>query len=229
MKPKWDVRVLGFETLSRIERHWSSADFTALLEAMDYGDTSSIDDAELRDMVILSLQDRSPVEAAAMLMQHRLGKRLKKGQIETLAHDLAEENEKLWEHYADMSLHEDLFAVGSLASEAFPTTFPVPDAAQLKLRVSPTNKAAHEAIKSGIREPLLARLVGSGMADNAILHRLFSDQLAASHFPEAEAILWTIDVTPDGDAVNVEIMSAGIWLDPLADVDHFTCTAWPDA
>ena len=229
MKPKLDVQLVSFETVTEIEGLWSSTDFAALLETMDYGDTAGMDATELREMCVLSLQDRPLVEAAEILIAHCLGGRLTKGQVQSLAHDLAELGEKLWEHCSDMSLHAELFRVGSLAGMAFPNAIPTPDAVMLTLNVQPGNAAAREALADGLREPMVVRLLADGMPDSAILRRLFEDQIAGDAFPEAESILWSFRATPLSDGVSLDVVSSGYWLDPIADAHEYTSSAYPDA
>lgn len=229
MKPKWNVRLVSFETVPEIEAQWSSADLAALLEAMDYGDTADLDDTALREMTVLSLQDRSPLEATEILLRHRSSERLTKGQIQTLALDLAELQEKVWEHHADMTLHEALFAVGSLASQAFPDGFPTPDAARVTLTVRALNAAARDTLAEGLHEPLLVRLLADGMPDTAVLRRLFEDPIAGDTFPEAASIVWMFHTTSLEDGVTVQVVSSGYWLDPIADSTEYTSSAHADA
>ena len=221
MRPKVQVRVERFETVEEIDGAWTAARLAALLDAMDYGSTADLTDAELREMTVLSLQDRSPAEAAELLLANRVGDRLTLGQRQTLGHDLTEE--KLWEHHADMSLHEELFHVASLAYQAFPRVFHTPDAARVHLALRPENAAAREAIAAGVREPMLVRLLAEGMDESAILRRLFGEALAGGPFPEAESIVWSFEARPlDGGGVEVDLLSSGYWLDPLADVEAYT-------
>jgi hypothetical protein len=128
MKTDFPIKVLDFRVLREIEGAWTQADYGALLQTMDFGETGVMSDAEMREITLLALQDLEPVEAAELVLTQHLGHRLKSGQIKNAANEMLEE--KLWEEYADLSLHEGMFNVASLLYAAFPRRFPQPDAIQ---------------------------------------------------------------------------------------------------
>lgn len=112
MQPHLPVRVSGFSNLLEIDGARKPADFAALLDAMEYGDTAQMGDDELREMCIISLQDYAPVEAAYLVLIHDMGDVLRDGKARNLAGELLEE--KRWEEYADSTLHERMFTAGIL-------------------------------------------------------------------------------------------------------------------
>lgn len=227
MKNRFQVQVLSFSILQELEGAWKVDDFSALLEALDYGDTSGMNDDELREMCIMSLQDLSPEEAAALVLKYILGNRLKDGQIRSIANEMLDD--KLWEQYADMSLHESMFNIGSLLFAAFPRVFPEPDAVRVQLEIVPTNEAGKETLGRRLHESFLVRLLADGMADDSILHRLFDEQLSEKSFPEADAIVWIVQVEASAaDTVKVDLISSGYWLDSLRDTKTYDSTAYAD-
>jgi hypothetical protein len=227
MNNHFRVRVLSVSTLQEIEGVWRGDDFAALLDAMDYGDTSGMGEGELREMCILSLQDLDPEEAAALVIKHILGDRLKDGQVRTIANEMPDD--KLWEQYADMSLHEPIFNIGSLLFAAFPRVFPEPDAVRVRLEIVATNEDGKEALGQPLHESFLVRLLADGMNDDAILHRLFQDQLDGKSFPDAAAIVWIVRAeTSAADTVQVDLISSGYWLDSLRDTETYDSTAYAD-
>ena len=131
MKTNFHVQVLSFSNLLEIEGARTADNFAALLDVMEYGDRSGLNYAELRDMCILSLQDLKPEDAAYLVLKHDMGEVLRDGQARNLASEMLDE--KLWEEYAYSSLHERLFNIGSLLYEAFPRSFPKPDAVRVEL------------------------------------------------------------------------------------------------
>jgi hypothetical protein len=228
MKPNFEVTVLRFQVLREIQGAWSSADFCALLESVEFGDTSGMDEKEIREMALLALQDLEPVEAAKLLLAQHLGHRLNAGQIQNAASEMLDE--KLWEEYADLSFHEAMFNVASILFAAFPRVFPEPDAVSATIEVSATNKAGRDILSGAINEPFLVRLLADGMDESSILNRLFEDQLRGLSFPEADNIVWIWSVdSSDASALKIHITSSGYWLDPLRDTKSYQSTAHIDA
>ncbi len=227
MKNKFHVRVLSFSILQEIEGARTADDFTTLLNAMEFDETSGMSEEELREVCVMSLQDLMPEEAAELVLKHDFGNRLKDGQIRNMASDMLDE--KLWEQYADMSLHERMFNVGSLLYAAFPQSFPEPDAVRVTLEVAAANEVARETLAHPVNESLLVRLLADGMDDNSVLHRLFDKQLEGKDFPEADTIVWIVRIEPSDDhAGKIEVISSGYWLDSLRGTESYESAAYPD-
>jgi hypothetical protein len=175
----------------------------------------------------MSLQDLQPRDAAALLLQYKLGEVLSKGEINNMSGEMLDE--KLWEDDSDMTLHEQLFNVGSLLSATFSTTFPEPDAVRVTLQVTACNEAAEGVLSQPLSESFLVRLLADGMDDSAVLHRLFEEQLAGRSFPEAESIVWTVHTEAIGDnAVEVDVISSGYWMDSLRNTRSYESSAYGD-
>lgn len=227
MTPKFDVSVTRFTDLTEIDGAWRSDDFRQMLDAMEYGSTQGMSVDDLRDMCLLSLQDLKPEKAAEVILTHLLGSRLRQGQIENMAVDMLEE--KLWEDYADLSLHEALFNAGSLLYDAFPADCPKPDAVRVELRVTPINEAARSALAGEVQESLLVRLLADGLDESSALHRMFADQLSGDRFPEAASVVWIVEVEPELEgATTVRVTSSGAWLDAMRDTKRYESGAYED-
>lgn len=229
-RPEFRVEVVAFSVLREIEGCRTSADYISLLDALDFGDTSGNSESELRDLCVMSLQELKPEDAAQAVLTHQFGGRLVAGKIRNIANEMLDE--KLWEEFADMSLHEEMFNVGSLLYEAFPQSFPQPDAVLVKLQIAALNDAAKHALAKPLPESLLVRLLADGMDEQAILHRLFDKQLAGEKFPQADTIIWIIEseqLGADSAKVEVEVTSSGYWLDALRDTTSYESTAMADA
>ncbi|NQV98190.1 MAG: hypothetical protein HQ483_00695 [Rhodospirillales bacterium] len=221
------VRVLHFSNLLEIEGARKTEDFAALLEAMEYGDLTGMSDDEIREMCIMSLQDLEPVDAAYLVLKHDLGDLLRDGQIRNVAGEMIDE--KMWEEYANSSLHERFFNAGSLLYAAFPQEFPKPDAVRVALEVSATNGGAKRLLAQSLSEPFLVRLLADGMDDNAVLHRLYGDQITGKSFPNADEVVWIVrpEVTSE-ETLKIEVISSGYWLDPLQGTKSYDSTAYAD-
>ncbi len=227
MSPSFRVQVLGFTQLEEIEGARSTEDFAELLDAMEFGDRSGLSAEELREMCIMSLQDLTPVEAAYLVLTHDMGDVLRDGQVRNLATEMLEE--KLWEDYADSSLHERMFHAGSLLYAAFPRSFPKPDAVHVELEVKAVNAAAREFLVPSPDESFLARLLADGMDDRAVLNRLYGDQLKGGSFPAASEVVWILHTEEVGeDVMRFGIIGSGYWLDALDEVEGYDSTAYAD-
>ncbi len=224
---QFQVEVVAFADLQEIKGSWTAQDFKQLLGRMDFGDTAGLAESELREMCILSLQDLKPAEAAALLLDHRLGDELKKGQIQNISYEMMDE--KLWKEYADMPLHERLFHVGSLLYQAFPQTVPVPDAVQIELGIRAEDKEAELLLAQPLHESLLVRLLADGMPDSAPIKRLFGEALAGQPFAEAESIAWNvIPEAVDTRNLRLQVVGCGYWLDALRGTESFASSAQSD-
>ncbi len=227
MTTLFHVQILSFSNLLEIEGARTPAHFAALLDAMEYGDRSGMSDDELREMSIMSLQDLKPAEAASLVLKHDMGEVLRDGQIRNLANEMLDE--KLWEDYADSSLHERMFTAGSLLYAAFPQSFPVPDAVRVELEVTAANAAAKRLLTAAPNESFLVRLIADGMDDQAVLHRLYSNQLKGKSFPNADEVIWIVrtDAVAE-DVMRLELISSGYWLDALGRTRSYDSAAYAD-
>ncbi|MFT5358857.1 MAG: hypothetical protein ACI9KE_006098, partial [Polyangiales bacterium] len=147
------VSLLKFTMLREIPGARVPDDFRALLDAMEYGDTTDLSDEELREVCVMALQDREPEAAAALVLQRDLGDFLREGQIRNLSAEM--QDEKLWEEYADMSLHERLFNSGSLLFAALPQFFPEPDAVRVTFEITAQNEPAKRLVDAPLSESFL--------------------------------------------------------------------------
>ncbi len=228
MKPKFALVVEEFRVIREIEGSWTSDDFKKLLELMEFEQAAETSDEDLREFCLMSLQDLKPRDAARLVLGHRLGDSLNAGQIENVSHEMLDE--KLWEEFADVALHERMFHVGSLLHQVSPGSFPVPDAVCVQLVVTAENGPARELLAGSINESLVVRLIADGMDDSSTLRRMFGEQLSGNAFPEADKIIWTIAVTTESaDVRRIEIVSSGLWLDALRDTRSFDSAAHADS
>jgi hypothetical protein len=122
MKIKFNIELLKSETISELPNAWSSENYRDLLELMEYGDTSDILEGDLKEMCLMSLSEYDPDEAAKYVLSYIFEGRLNSGQIHNLSHEM--QDEKMWEEYADLFLHEEFFNVGQLLYQAFNGKFP---------------------------------------------------------------------------------------------------------
>jgi hypothetical protein len=228
MKTAFKVQVLSFANIMEIAGTRTVDHYAALLDALEYGDQSDLSDGDKRDMCVLALQGLEPEEAAYQVLKHDMSDVLRDGQMRNIAGEM--QDEKLWEEYSNSALHERLFTVGSLLYAAFPGVFPKPDAVRVELEVTALNAAAKALLTASPHESFVVRLLADGMEPDAVLHRLYGDQLAGPSFPEAAEVVWIVNAQPAGDdALRLEIISSGYWLDPLDGTKSYDSAAYADA
>jgi hypothetical protein len=228
MKNIFHVQLLSFSNLTEIEGAWTPADYSRLLETMEFGDLSEVDGDDLREMCIMSLQDLEPVEAAFLILKQVAGDALRDGQIRNMANEMLDE--KLWEEYVTPSFHERLFNVASLLFAAFPRIFPKPDAVRICLEIKPENEAAKQQMSASLHESFLIRLLADGMDNHSVVHRMYHEQLEGKSFPDADQLVWT--ARPESitdDTMRLEIISSGYWLDALEETRSYDSNAYADA
>jgi hypothetical protein len=227
MNNSFDVEVLDFSNLLEIAGARRPSDFETLLDMMEYGDRSGMNDVECREMCLLSLQDLEPEEAAYLVLKHDMANILRDGQMRNIASEM--QDEKLWEEYADTSLHERMFTAGSLLYEAFPNVFPKPDAVHITLHITAENAPSKKLLSKSLSESFLVRLLADGMDEHAILHRLYGAELKGKSFPNAEEVVWIVRANAISEnAMNVEVISSGYWLDPLSRTKAYKSGAYAD-
>jgi hypothetical protein len=61
------------------------------------------------------------------------------------------------------------------------------------------------------------------MDDDAILKRLFADELKSGEFSDATSIIWDLEVQhPKETSAILKVTSSGYWLDPLRETKAYT-------
>lgn len=223
MKPRFQVRILKFSKLGKMPQGLSNDTFHGLLKLLDFSDP--VADEELESYVVMALQDLEPEEAAQLVLGHLLSEPLSPGQIRNLSEEMKDERQ--WEEHPDMSCHEPIFQAQLLLSQAF-SDYPAPDIARMDIEIEAASPDGEKLLKRPISEPLLVRILADGMTENAVLHRLFEDQIAKPPFPEASQILWQYDVDGDEGKKTLSIFAPRHWIGPLENVDSYTSAAFPD-
>lgn len=227
MTGKFNVEIVNSTDLMEIEGSWTSSDFTTLLDTLDFGDSTALSAAELREMCLMSLQDQDPIEAAYTVLKHVIGDDLREGQLRNMSTEMSEE--KLWEEYVEPAFHERLFKVGSLLFAAMPQTFPKTDAVNVSLQITASDPASATLMSDAPDKTFVVRLLADGMEKNAVLHRLFEEQLAGEHFPNAANIIWNASLkSADDNTWMLDVIGSGYWLNPLLDTKSYESTAFAD-
>lgn len=226
MKPIFKVDIQKFATIQELPNSWNEQDYKNLLDAMEYGDVSEITPQELKEMCMLSLTDNETDEAALIVLNYVFGKHLNDGQKQNLSHEMLDE--KMWEEYADLSMHERFFNIGQLLYQAYNGKFPHPEAVKFRVCITAKNTNDLAVFKDEAEAPML-RLLTKGMPDNTLLKRLFKDQLNNEQFTQAKDIIWQLHKIESNDKTEVyEVISSAYWFHDLKLVDAFEATTHAD-
>ena len=220
MKILLSVQLLKFSTITELPNTWKEQNFKDLLIEMDFDGVDAIPPNELKDMCHMALTDYEPEEAAEMILSYIFKDRLNFKQIQNISHEMLDE--KLWEEYADISMHEDFFNVGQLLYEAFNGKFPQPEAVRFQVKVTAKNEADLEVFEGQTETPLM-RLLVKGMPENTLINRLFDEQLAGSSFAEAKDIIWQLkkEKGEGGTSMIFDVISSEYWFHDFKYVEDF--------
>ena len=216
----FSVHVVDVGELKELDGSWKTSDYVAILEKLDVDGAAQLPADDAREMCILAIQDLEPAGAASVVLDYKLGDVLTPGQIKNYGID--SQHEKLWEQSADMELHHAMFDVSSLLATVNDSVFPTPDAVQVTLDIKGQDTAAMTVFHEALDHALLVRMLATGMDENAILNRLFGDDIAEGKFSDADSIIWVYDTESiDDKTVRLKITSSGYWLDPLRETESF--------
>ncbi|WP_310393394.1 hypothetical protein [Hymenobacter sp.] len=221
------VERLSFASLTELPHSWQNQDYRALLQLMNYDNPDEIKEAELKDMCLMSFTDLEPREAAEVVLGYLFPEQLNAGQIENLAHQML--TEKLWEENPELPLHKGFYQTTELLHTAYNGTFPRAQAVQFRVKCTAANPDDLAIFADAPAAPLV-RLLAQGLPDNALINRLFTEQLAGPRFDEAQHMLWGLTtVSTATDAVVFDVVSSAYWLEDFKYADVYEATTHADA
>lgn len=229
MKHSFTVQILSFQQISKIENYWKADDYKALLEMMgiEEGELGEMPLNELREMCKMSLTDFEHHESAKFLLKHIFKDAVTEGKIDQLSHPMAEE--KMWELYPDLEFHEALFACYALLREAYNGIFTKPTGVNFTVKITALSKDAFGVFDDSLY-PSLVRLLACGLENDALLNRLYEEQLRGTLFLEAQNIIWELKETSrTEESREYEIISSEFWLGGLEDQNEFEAQTHPDS
>jgi len=219
MKHSFRVEPIKFSTIQDLPNAWSNQDYKSLLEKMDFDGITEIPENELKDMCLMSLTDNEPEDAAKIVLEYIFKERLNSGQVENLSNEMLDE--RLWEEYADLSLHEEFFNAAQLLYEAFNGKFPHPEAVRFQVRIR-AKTPSELSIFNQNTETALIRILVKGMPDNTLINRLFDEQLEDGEFSEAKDIIWQLKKSEETKTSLVfDVISSEYWFKDFKYVEPF--------
>ena len=226
MKSQFKVERLNFKIIQELPNAWSDQDYKLLLEHMDYNDAANLAPEELREMCLMSLTDSEPEDAAKIVLEYVFKDRLTKGQIENLSNEILDE--KMWEEYADLGLHEEFFDVNQILYQAYNGKFPQPDAVKFQVKVTAIQKDGLSIFEHFPEAPLI-RLLVAGMPKNTLIFRLFEEQVDGEEFKDAKDIIWQLKSEKNGDQeIIFDAISSSYWFHDFKYVEDFEAESHAD-
>lgn len=219
MKKIFTVKRTSYKTITELPDSWSEQDYKNLLERMEFDGIAELAPTELKEMCLMSLTDNEPENAAKIVLEYIFKDKLNSGQIDNLSIELVEE--KLWEEYADLSMHEDFFKVHQLLYDAFEGTFPHSEAVAFTVGVMGKDKSASPIFDAYPEAPLI-RLLVAGMPQNNLIYRLFDEQIDGEKFPEAKDIIWQLQMEKGQENELIfNVISSSYWFKDFKYVDSY--------
>lgn len=219
MKAHFKVERLNFKVIHELPNSWTDQDYTSLLEAMESGDLTGFAPEELKEMCLMSLTDYEPEDAAKIVLEYVFKNRLSKGQIENISNEMLDE--KMWEEYADLSLHEDFFNVNQILYQAYDEIFPYPEAIKFQVKLTANDNNAFFIFKNFPEAPLI-RLLVAGLPENTLIFRLFEEQVNGEEFKDAKDIIWQFKMEYINDnEMLIDVISSEYWFHDFKYVEDF--------
>jgi hypothetical protein len=224
----FQIQIDDWKEIHALPDSWGIDELRLVLEAAEFDD--QVADEDVEDMTLMALQDLDLQEACDLVLQQVFGSRLSAGVRQNLISEL--EEERPWEQFADVDKQAGIFRAVTLLHKAFPNAFGTPDAVRLRMTVTAESTEGRESLES-LDASLILRLAAGGMDENAVLKRLFEDELAGKRFDAAEHILWQtrllapVERSVPASAV-IELVSSHQWFDALEHAQAWRCSAGPD-
>jgi hypothetical protein len=197
------IKINEVETTDELEGAWSLPDYKALLSRFDMPDADTMKDNELKDFLYMAINEFDPREAAAIVLDYKLGDRLTAGQIDNISLEML--SEKMAEKYTEIDLHKALFEVNQLLYKAYNGKFPHIQVNVIDFEMKSKDNAGIE-----LNKELVLKALVHGLSDNNLLLRLLGDQLEGKvPFPEAEGIVWVLN---DKGSDRFEVITSEKWI-----------------
>jgi len=199
----YQIAIKNIDTVNEVEGYWSDQDFIQLLGKFNYPDGATAEKSSLPELLEMAISDYEPNEAAAIVLDYKLGDQLSEGQIEQISNNML--IDKVCEEYPEIHMQGALFHVNQLLFKAYNGKFPNAKASVVHFSMTPMDG---ELIKLTAENVL--KLLNNGLSDRNLIKRLFENQISQNiPFPEAEAIIWELTTE---DNVNYNLVTSENWI-----------------
>ena len=199
----YQVVIKNIDTVNEVEGYWSDEDLILLLEKFNYPDGAAAEKSSLPELLEMAISDYEPNEAAAIVLDYRLGDQLSEGQIEQISNNML--IDKVCEEYPEIHMQGALFNVNQLLFKAYNGKFPNAKASVVHFSMTPKDGEIQK-----LTEENVLKLLNNGLSDRNLIKRLFEDQMSQNiPFPEAESIIWELTTEDD---VNYNLVTSENWI-----------------
>lgn len=199
----YQVVIKNIDTVNEVEGYWSDEDLILLLEKFNYPDGAVAEKSSLPELLEMAISDYEPNEAAAIVLDYRLGDQLSEGQIEQISNNML--IDKVCEEYPEIHMQGALFNVNQLLFKAYNGKFPNAKASVVHFSMTPKDGETQK-----LTEENVLKLLNNGLSDRNLIKRLFESQISQNiPFPEAESIIWELTTEDD---VNYNLVTSENWI-----------------
>ena len=199
----YQVEIKNIDTVNEVEGYWSDEDLIQLLGKFNYPDGATAEKSSLPELLEMAISDYEPNEAAAIVLDYKLGDQLSQGQIEQISNNML--IDKVCEEYPEIHMQGTLFNVNQLLFKAYNGKFPNAKASVVHFSMTPTDGEIQKLTSQNI-----LKLLNNGLSDRNLIKRLFESQISQNiPFPEAESIIWELTTEDD---VNYNLVTSENWI-----------------
>jgi hypothetical protein len=200
---KYQIAIKRIDTVNEVEGYWSTEDLIHLCERFNFPDAVTAEVRNLPELLEMAISDYEPNEAAAIVLDYKLGEELNEGQIEQISHNML--IDKVCEEYPEIHMQGRLFHVNQLLFKAYNGKFPNAKASIVHFSMTPIDGEVKELTAEDV-----LKLLNNGLSDRNLIKRLFDDQMTQNiPFPNASAIIWKLNTT---DNINFNLVTSENWI-----------------
>ncbi|WP_026707044.1 hypothetical protein [Flavobacterium frigidarium] len=200
---KYQIAIKRIDTVNEVEGYWSTEDLIHLCVRFNFPDAATAEVRNLPELLEMAISDYEPNEAAAIVLDYKLGEELNEGQIEQISHNML--IDKVCEEYPEIHMQGRLFHVNQLLFKAYNGKFPNAKASIVHFSMTPIDSEVKELTAEDV-----LKLLNNGLSDRNLIKRLFDDQMTQNiPFPNASAIIWKLNTT---DNINFNLVTSENWI-----------------
>ena len=218
---KVKVSPLRLIKLTELSDGWTGKEFDLLksnFEVVDEG----LSEPEQMEYLFLAMGELPPADLAKELLQMKCAEKLSQGQLENLALEM--EQDRMWEEYPDMTMHQDIFNVNQLMYKVYNGKVSKGEAHQLDLEVETQDEEIQSLLLSG-NSDLALRLIMRGMDAHGLINRLYNDEDLNSLIGDAESILWSVKgERQSAETIKIVVTSSSYWLEDFVKKETYLVT-----
>lgn len=199
----YQVVIKNIDTVNEVEGYWSDEDFIQLLGKFNYPDGVTAEKSSLPELLEMAISDYEANEAAAIVLEYKLGEELTEGQVEQISNNML--IDKVCEEYPEIHMQGTLFHINQLLFKAYNGKFPNAKASIVHFSMTPTDGEAQKLTAENV-----LKLLNKGLSDRNLIKRLFENQISQNiPFPEAESIIWELTTE---DNINYDLVTSENWI-----------------